>query len=172
MRKMENENKINYLIFGLPATGKSTFIEELGKEYIFTYLGIDNMWEQSFKNPKYTFEESKIVFNNLILRINDLADQNNILVIEGVFASIERVIEIEKIFQNKMLPIRKILLSASLNTIQKRIIFRNKNKDVTLEQVKMLKEKFTSNTEADYIIDTDIVMVSEFIKIIKDGFKY
>jgi predicted kinase len=160
----------NYLFYGLPGTGKSTFIKELKNLLDFEYVSIDHIWQTTFQNPCYTFEESEIVFNKLLHDINNSINKGNRIVVEGMFATRERVITIKEIFSKKDLPFKTILLTASQDTIKDRIIVRKKQNDISYENILFFSKRFSSQIEADCIIDTDYVDLSNIHFVIKKEF--
>jgi predicted kinase len=164
-------NNTNLLIYGLPATGKSAFIAELRHKFEFQYISIDSIWEETFTNPSYTLEESEIVFNKMICQINHTISNKNRVVIEGVFATRERVIMIKELFKKKHLHLEAVLLTASLETLRNRIINRKKKNDIIYERILELNNKFSSSIEADCIINTDCFELSEIKLVLEEKFE-
>lgn len=143
------------IIYGLPGVGKSRLIKELLNYYKIDYLQIDNIWDKCVSNHSYTLKNSQIVFKELLQKIKEVMIKKQSLVVEGVFASKSRLLEIRNIANSHNYLFKSVLLIASEKEIKRRLIMRNKERDISSKNWNMLKEKTNSTSVADIVLCTE-----------------
>jgi len=143
------------IIYGLPGVGKSRLIKELLNYYKIDYLQIDNIWDKCVSNHSYTLNNSQIVFKELLRKIKEVMIKKQSLVVEGVFASKSRLLEIRNIANSHNYLFKSVLLIASEKEIKRRLIMRNKERDISSKNWNMLKEKTNSSSVADIVLFTE-----------------
>jgi predicted kinase len=143
------------IIYGLPGVGKSRLIKELLNYYKIDYLQIDNIWDKCVFNHSYTLKNSQIVFKELLQKIKEVMIKKQSLVVEGVFASKSRLLEIRNIANSHNYLFKSVLLIASEKEIKRRLIMRNKEREISSKNWNMLKEKTNSTSVADIVLCTE-----------------
>jgi hypothetical protein len=96
----------------------------------------------------------------LINHINHIVKEKRRIVIEGLFASKERIVIIKDLFRKKNLPLKTVLLTAPLDIIKNRLKNRKKKNDISYEDILRFHDKFSSSSEADCIINTECYELS------------
>lgn len=158
---------INVLVFyGLPCTGKSTIIERILNKGIYEIIRIEEVWLRVSKHPVYSISESGHVFSTLIELLDDALERGKSVVIEGVFASKERIFLIRErveIFKGKVL---FILLEASDNVIERRLNDRKQlmRESISFEKYLWLKERFNSGSLCDFRFRTDLLSIDDILQ--------
>jgi len=143
------------IIYGLPGVGKSSLIKELLNHYEFDCLQIDNIWDKCVSNHSYTLENSKFVFKELLQKIKKVMIKKQSLVVEGVFASKSRLLEIRNIAKSHNYIFKSVLLIASEKEIKRRLVMKNKERKISSKNWNILKEKTDSTSIADIVLCTE-----------------
>jgi len=164
-------NKI-ILLYGLPCTGKSTIFDSLLEINVTTQIRIDDIWIESFNTPEYTFEQSKVIYENLLLKLKkEISNNVSNILIEGVFASGDRLIEMKNISESKGYKFLSILLFCSIDVLYLRNQQRNNlpNKKVMgNEVIDFFKNKFNSSKYCDIAINTENIDKENIVSIIQN----
>ena len=154
------------IIYGLPGVGKSRLIKELLNYYKIDYLQIDNIWDKCVSNHSYTLENSQIVFKELLQKIKEIMIKKQSLVVEGVFASKSRLLEIRNIANSHNYLFKSVLLIASNKEIKRRLVMRNKEREISSKNWNMLKEKTNSTSVADIVLSTENISQKNIVDLI------
>ncbi len=72
------------IIYGLPATGKTTIAKELSKKINAEHLDTDMIRKYLIEKPKYTYEEKMLIYKTLMLLTKYLLKYTNVIV-SGTF---------------------------------------------------------------------------------------
>lgn len=145
------------VIYGLPNAGKSTICKYLHSKFKSKQIRIDNIWEQTFSHPDYSPEQAKIVFDNLITEIKkELYNKTSTIIIEGVFASAERLITIKEMANSGGYQFSSILLFGTLDDLLLRNKKRNRNltQAVSDDVINFFKKRFNSFEFCDLAINS------------------
>lgn len=145
------------VIYGLPCTGKTSIAKPLTDLLNAKFLQIDNIWDSLFKEPKYTSYEANLVFNELVKHCRTImVEHRRNLVVEGVFATKNRIVRLEEISNRLGYKLITVLLQANEETIEQRLNKRNnKGQKVQMETVRWLSQKMDSRDAADIQLYTD-----------------
>lgn len=151
--------KATVVLYGLPAVGKSVVAEHLLRLRDMTYVEIDKVWSECFSNPSYTRQESQIVFERLIERADAAMKSRTNLLIEGVFATKSRLDRIDVLSASHGYICAKVLLEATLSTLDSRLKARarTKNKVISREKREVLRNKMNSQDAASLTLKTDSI---------------
>jgi predicted kinase len=145
------------VIYGLPCSGKSTVCTHLSTILNCPIVKIDDIWGQTFTNPTYTIEEGNIVFLILLKQLKrHISLKQNRIVVEGVFASVSRLLEIEKLALANSYGLKTILLFDNLESLlSKNYVRRNKGgTQLKNEALEFLANKFDSSKFCHFSIHT------------------
>ena len=158
------------ILYGLPCAGKSTISEMLMKDINCNQINIDDIWKKLFSNPKYTTEESQIVFNEMLLQIQAcLLNKVETLLLEGVFASISRLNIIQEIAKQNNYSLISILLFNSIENLiaidQRRNI--TSGHLITADSLINLNKKFNSREFCSIAINTSKVSIKQTTNLIR-----
>ncbi len=72
------------IIYGLPATGKTTIAKELSKRIGAEHLDTDIIRKELIETPKYSYEEKLLVYKSILLLTKYLLKYTNV-VVSGTF---------------------------------------------------------------------------------------
>lgn len=118
------------LIYGIPCSGKTTLLHLLSQKLHCPTLKIDDFWQLCIKAPKYSKEESNLVFDHFLMQIEKKSINNQTLIVEGAFVTIERFDKIECFCLKKNIILIPILMFPSLDVVKERLLKRNTTRDV------------------------------------------
>lgn len=153
------------VIYGLPGVGKTTFIHEFTKQYpLYQYIPIDDIWEKCFIYPSYTLKESEVVFAALTNEIKTVLIAKKPLIVEGVFASENRLQEIRKLAHDFDYTVKAVLLKASHDVIKNRVQSRKVKRIFSSQNWNMLKKKMNRTETADIILNTEMSSPEKLVK--------
>ncbi|MDR0660443.1 MAG: AAA family ATPase [Prevotellaceae bacterium] len=169
---MENKNNKLILIYGAPCSGKTTLGQELSIKYNLNFISTDSVRKEIFKEKiNFSSEENHIVFECFIKNIETSILEGESLLCEGLFISKYRRERLFSIMPNR---INIIYLSASIETLKKRLEARKQNPIIS---EKHQIEKYLSEEELfDFynrsmppkdekvIINTDNISEEEVLK--------
>lgn len=157
------------IIYGLPCTGKSEISSQIITKFKSFRIRIDEIWESMFVKPQYTVEESEIVFAHLLEDLGGLIKANTeLIIIEGVFASISRLELIESIAKSSKYSLVSILLFDKMDNLIKRNVKRNEKIEnkITVDTLQFLNSKFNSSEFCNLSINTGKVSLTEAVELI------
>ncbi|MBX3177709.1 MAG: ATP-binding protein [Candidatus Hydrogenedentes bacterium] len=147
--------RVLLLLYGLPCSGKTTVASRLVHHYDFVYLDIESIWHSTFGQPDFTETQSAAVFETLIQAIRDAAALNKNILLEGVFASPDRLSTLSQVCRNEGLAFVAVLLQVDWAVLRKRMRSRAAaGGRLTIERVKWLSAKFSTDQLSSLTIDT------------------
>ena len=165
-------SKICLLVYGLPAVGKTSVAAKLLKRREFEFIPIDRFWANCYENPQYTKEESIVVFKKFINEVEEKMKSNKKILLEGVFASSNRLVKIEKTSKMYNYNNFRVLLKANKEVLKKRIKKRDKSKEISENDMERLMGKMNSEEMACVSINTASKSIVEATDIICKHLKY
>lgn len=142
--------------YGLPGSGKTTLSKALQLESSWSVLRTDELWRTRYTEPKYSKEESAVVFGILLSRIIEYFEpQRNSapLVIEGMFRTNARIDVINALGHELNVVVIWVLIKANVKTCQKRIRLRPNR--ISPKKFTAFVAGFETNQLADIVIRND-----------------
>lgn len=114
------------LLYGFPCAGKTTIANHILRDSIYIYRSINQIWNEMNPNPNYSTKSSEIVFKRYLEEIKKDLSTNHNIILEGVFATGERIEQVADICISEGYTFHPFLLRASISTLLKRLTKRNK----------------------------------------------
>lgn len=151
-------NKVIIVLAGLPGAGKSTAGKLLAKRLGISFIETDQIWRSKFRNPQYTEDESKIVFESVMQALQSTIDSGKSVIVEGVFASFERIKKIQKTAKSSNSSTIIVRFICDLALIDERLRNRTEidGSRIPNELIESLSKRFKSWPENNpYIHQTD-----------------
>ncbi len=163
------------LIIGLPGSGKSTISKSISMKLGCSHLSTENIRASLLGVTKvqadcdFTQEEQDKVYKAIAVKANKLLEQNNIVLVEGVFRSaIQRSLLLDKLPANTQ--IIKFLIFSDEQVVIKRLIERKKQGTVApagVEGYKKIKEQFLfPSKDENYIVIDNTFDLEKSIEIV------
>lgn len=152
-------NKV-IIVYGLPCTGKSTVCGFLSERLSAAQVYTDKVWKEVFPDPKYTADESHTVFATILNKVETRMRENvPAILVEGVFASVERMQALKSLAISSGYNFHSILLFADTEVLKSRNHARNEEKENQMPDnvIDKLKGRFTSWDFCDISINTGLI---------------
>ncbi len=142
------------IIYGLPATGKTTIAKELSKRIRAEHLDTDIIRKELIKSPKYTYEEKLLVYNIIALLTKYLLKYTNVIVSGTFYKEFlrEKFINIAREMNKRYYLIECV---ASENEIRKRMEHSREYSDADYNVYLMLKKEFEETKYERLRINTE-----------------
>ncbi len=148
------------IICGLPGSGKSSLSRRLKRILPAIHLNTDKVRKEVFPNPKYTEQEKKMVYDEIVNQTEKQLLKKRNVIVDATFYSKkyrQRVINVARDTKTKYYVIKCIL---SEEMIKKRLEMRGKRgtgvSDADYEIYLKVKEKFESIEEKHLEVDCSL----------------
>lgn len=160
LARRNRNNRLLVVVFGLPGAGKTTVAQMLSEKLRAGYIATDDIWRLLYPEPKYTQSESQAIFLELAALVErKLRSYHGATVVEGVFASVSRLHELQKISERCSAQFTTIQVRASIDVLLSRI--SNRRNLISAEKIEWLDERFEGQDIGDFILRTDKLSLSE-----------
>jgi shikimate kinase len=163
------------VLYGLPCTGKTTISNLLVINKACEVIRIDDIWLSKYEKPTFSVEEGEIVFKELVNSLIDLVNsKKKLILVEGIFASISRLEELQRISENSDYQLISILLFNKFENLIKLNDERNNNlkNKITNDTLTFLNNKFNSQMFCNMSINTGKVTLKQAVNIINNYLQY
>lgn len=142
------------MIFGLPGSGKSYFAENLAKVFGATYLSSDQVRKELSHNPKYSEDQKRQVYENMLGRLERLCKENAVVILDATFykkAIRQQFIEKTALIKQSMIFIE---VQASEEIIHNRVSEPRQHSDADFQVYKKIKNQFEPMEETHLVLQS------------------
>ena len=139
------------IVFGLPGSGKSYFATRVAQMLEATYISSDKARKELFAAPSYSPEEKTLVYNEVLKRAIQAAEEGKDVVLDATFYTND----LRKKFISEVKKISRVILievSADENLIKERLTQPRKDSDADFEVYKLLKNKWEPFTNGSHLL--------------------
>ena len=158
----------------MPCAGKTSLCESLKTSGFNNQIRTDEVRGKHFLYPTYSENESNQVFYFLLKELQEMVNKNlDDIIVEGVFATGQRILTIKKIALIKSYEVLCIFLQAPLDTLLVRNSERiETDKFLKPERYGMFLKRYNSSHLSNLTINTDENTKGETTILTKDFLQY
>ncbi len=151
------------MILGLPGSGKSYFAERLAKKLNADYVNSDRVRKEMYATRNYSPDEKESVYNEMLARMKESAQQNRHVVLDGTFHKSDNRKRFVKEMEEKG-GIYFMEIQADEKVIRKRLKKERRYSEADFEVYKFIREHNEPLTEPHLLLQSTDDNIDDMIQ--------